>query len=286
MKKTLIALAVAASAVVSGSAMAAGWQENSASGEVNFGGQINANSQVTWMWLIGEGKSDFVHKTQDLTNNNQTLTITADNDIPILAGKLKNGVAGSDFSIANTFPSISFLSSGTAVTPEFNTNGALALTVKAFDDQGAEFGTLKINGRAAGSVALATPAPNTTYKTYGAGVPGTDGIFSGGLANNGTLLVWSGLATTKVVEKFGGPALAELEDQVRDVTSDSSAVFNDVNNVWGISRSNNEDMNMRAYSLSYGFGVEQGATLELNFTKPVTTTTVWKAPLTVQISYN
>lgn len=283
MKKTLIALAVAASAAVSGGAMAASWVDGGNGGDVNFGGEIIAQDKAEWMWLLGDGKTDFASNTSQMTEGGKKLTITAEKDIPILAGKLKHGVRGEVFRQAGTMPQIAFLSAGSPVTPEFGGDSAMMLTVKAFDKTSSqELGTLKINGRAVGSVAYAQDDQYFTKGLWGK----SGAIMSGGMSADSSLLTKGGVVTSGIVEKFGGPALAELEQQVRDVMQNPDAVFTDVNKAWSISRSVESDMNVPAYGISYGYGVEQGSTLEVNFSNPVTSTTVWKAPLTVSISYN
>lgn len=284
MKKTLIALSVAASSVLSCSVIAADWVEGGNGGDVNFGGEITAQNNVAWMWLLGDGKTDFANTTLQMTEEGKKLVITAENDIPILAGKLKQGIKGSDFLQAGTMPHISFLSAGVPVTPEYATNGAMSLTVKTFDNSSTEeLGSLKINGRAAGSVAYVS---NDQYYTAALATQGQGGVMSGGLSDNSGNLVWTGTNSSAIVTKFGGPTLAEIQQQVKDVMENANAAFSDINNVWSISRDVEEDMNVSAYGISYGYGVEQGSTLEVTFTNPVTSTTVWKAPLTVAISYN
>ena len=284
MKKTLIALAVAASAVVSGSVMAADWVEGGNGGDVNFGGEITAQNNVAWMWLLGEGKTDFANTTLQMTEGGKKLAITAEKDIPILAGKLKHGIKGEYLRQAGTMPQITFLSAGSPVTPEYATNGAMSLTIKTFDNASSEeLGTLKINGRSAGSVAYVN---DDQYFTAALATQGRGGVMSGGLSDTNSDLVWTGTDSSTVVTKFGGPTLAELQQQVKDVMQNPDAAFTDKNNIWSISREVETDMNVPAYGISYGYGVEQGSTLEATFSNPVTSTTVWKAPLTVSISYN
>ncbi|MEB7742422.1 hypothetical protein NGB58_25165 [Escherichia coli] len=58
MKKTLIALAVTASAVVSGAAMAAGWVQNGLGGTVEFSGELTPADHVTpWEVKTGDPKT-------------------------------------------------------------------------------------------------------------------------------------------------------------------------------------------------------------------------------------
>lgn len=284
MKKTLIALAMAASAVVSGSVMAADWVEGGNGGDVNFGGEITAPNNVVWMWLLGEGKTDFANTTLHMTRGGKKLTITAEKDIPILAGKLKHGIKGEYLRQAGTMPQITFLSAGSPVTPRYATNGAMSLTIKTFDNASSEeLGTLKINGRSAGAVAYVS---GDKYFTTGLATHGRGGVMSGGLSDTNRNLIQGGTDSSAVVTKFGGPTLGELKQQVKDVMQNPDAAFTDRNSLWSISREVERDMNVPAYGVSYGYGVEQGSTLEATFSNPVISTTVWKAPLTVSISYN
>lgn len=65
MKKTLIALAVAASAVVSGSAMAGSWVRNGTGGTVEFGGTLTPVEKATpWSIKVGGGVSDLDAQVQ------------------------------------------------------------------------------------------------------------------------------------------------------------------------------------------------------------------------------
>ncbi|EHS5725018.1 hypothetical protein KV860_004463 [Escherichia coli] len=59
MKKTLIALAVAASAAVSGSAMAADWVRNGTNGSVDLGGTLSVASNMTpWEVTLGDATTE------------------------------------------------------------------------------------------------------------------------------------------------------------------------------------------------------------------------------------
>ena len=65
MKKTLIALAVAASAAVSGSAIAAGWVPNGTGGTVELGGTLTVIQKTTpWSVKVGGGVSDLNAQVQ------------------------------------------------------------------------------------------------------------------------------------------------------------------------------------------------------------------------------
>ncbi|EPA2893684.1 hypothetical protein ACQ1UY_000513 [Escherichia coli] len=82
MKKTLIALAVAASAVVSGSAMAAGWEQNGTGTDVVLGGTLTPVAKVT-PWEVKTG--DAVTNLDAQVQKGQTsVTVSVNQAIPVL----------------------------------------------------------------------------------------------------------------------------------------------------------------------------------------------------------
>lgn len=94
MKKTLIALVVAASAAVSGSAMA--WTQGDFNGSVDIGGSIS-QEQSTWQWKVGNESADSinlkladaVHSGSDNVWNN-----VGEKSYPILLGKTVSEYTG------------------------------------------------------------------------------------------------------------------------------------------------------------------------------------------------
>ena len=82
MKKTLIALAVAASAV---SGMAHAWESGDFNGTVDIGGSITADDyRQKWSWAVGSAINGFSNALTDLTEGGTKLTITVNGDKPIL----------------------------------------------------------------------------------------------------------------------------------------------------------------------------------------------------------
>ncbi|EFS3221059.1 hypothetical protein KUA85_004495 [Salmonella enterica] len=81
MKKTLIALAVAASAVVSGSAMA--WTANGGGGQVDIGGTLTPVTKATpWETAIGTAVTNLDAQIQ---KNDTNVEVNVPNTLPILA---------------------------------------------------------------------------------------------------------------------------------------------------------------------------------------------------------
>lgn len=94
MKKTLIALAVAASAVVSGSAMA--WQDGNFDNSVDIGGSITSD-QPTWQWKVGNASANAINlKLADATQSgtDNVWEGIGDKAYPILLGKTKFEYSG------------------------------------------------------------------------------------------------------------------------------------------------------------------------------------------------
>ena len=82
MKKTLIALAVAASAVVSGSAMAAGWEQNGTGGSVDLGGTLTPVTKATpWEVKVGDAVTGLDGQVQ---KGQKEISISVKNAIPVL----------------------------------------------------------------------------------------------------------------------------------------------------------------------------------------------------------
>lgn len=284
MKKTLLALTVIASVAVSNAAIAAGeWADNATSGSVSLGGTVTVTNPVVWQWKVGVDKTDFSNETLQMTNNKKELEITVNQDIPIVAAKLKNAVAGADFDQPSTFPKVSFSSNGKPVTPVYGSAGNSTMTLQLLNsaDQSA-LGTLTANVRAAAAVALANT--DGTYETKG--VSGNVGApLEGAISSNLSNLIWGGESATNISSKFGAPTLNEIRQQVKDFLGVSDASFtDDYSNLWFISR-NSDDTKVKAYAYSYGMGIENGKQLQLHFDKPVEQATQWTAPLTVSVSY-
>lgn len=87
MKKTLIALAVAASAAVSGSAMA--WTQGDFNGSVDIGGNIS-QAQSAWQWKVGNESADSINlNLADAvsSDSNNVWNNVGETSFPILLGK-------------------------------------------------------------------------------------------------------------------------------------------------------------------------------------------------------
>ena len=281
MKKTLIALAVAASAAVSGAAMAAlgGFDAGNVSNTVDFSGSITPSENNKWVWAVGQGYGNFSHKTYDLTDNGRKLTITASENMPLLVGKVTEAFKGGP----GLSPQIAFSDSTGSIKLVWaadNAEGTMTLTVHDTNQQ--EIGTMTLNVRAIAPTAWAKSDASTGVtmhymSNYSYSFAGSTGVF----ATNPNFA-----AVSEIINAFGAPTLQELTDQVKaypglgnipDESADVVALSHD-----------NFGSDDWIYASAYALGIPDGNKLELNFNSPVNTgaETNWKASLTMQISYS
>ncbi len=141
MKKTLITLAVAAAAAVSGSVMAADWTEGQP-GDIIIGGEITSSS-VKWLWKTGDGLSSLSNTTNEIVQ--RKLNISVPTDELFLAAKMSDGVQGV-FAGNTLIPKIEMASyDGSVIIPSFTSNTAMDIAVKVKNSgDNTELGTLSI----------------------------------------------------------------------------------------------------------------------------------------------
>ena len=137
MKKTLMALAVAASAVVSGSAMAAGWEQNGTGGSVDLGGTLTPVEKVTpWEVKVGDTVTDLNAQIQ---KGQKEVSISVNKPIPVLGIRTASNIAF--IGQPGISPNIDF--SGAIDTNAFN-NGKTNLTLSISDkDSGNDIGEME-----------------------------------------------------------------------------------------------------------------------------------------------
>ncbi|EFK2453409.1 fimbrial protein [Escherichia coli] len=276
MKKTLIALAVAVSAV-SGAAHA--WTAGDFNGSFDINGTITADQyNDKWEWKVGDGLS-FQNTTKDMTDGSKTLTITQTEPAAILLGHTKEAFATPTTGVG-AIPLISFSdyeqnevnleSTGESNKGFFN----LPMT----DGEGNKLGDVKVNVTAAG---LLSYSEKRTKLVGIASVISNDDakIYNGGLVSSVTN---SGQVASGLVAKFGNYNHTALLSQLK-------AVHPDLGNQVSQTSPKSTDMvntDGDVMASSYALGIDQGQTIVATFTNPVTTTTQWSAPLNVAVTYN
>ncbi|HAX5274201.1 TPA: hypothetical protein JZG77_004156 [Escherichia coli] len=168
MKKTLIAMTVAVSAVVSGSVMAASWQASGTGGTFEMSGTLTPESVTPWEVYVGDAVTGL---DAPIVAGQSTIDITTSKAIPILGIRTQTTTAFAGMS--GIAPSIDF---GGAVDVDNFANSSAPLTLDVKDNTGAKIGTLTTDvfaqGRASqtGYGVFFVVAPKSGYGFYG-GLP-------------------------------------------------------------------------------------------------------------------
>ncbi|EJJ1299998.1 fimbrial protein [Salmonella enterica] len=258
MKKTLIALALAATAV-SGSAMA--WTSNGLGGTMEFGGTLTPKDVVNpWEVQVGPNMDAL---NGSLKPNEKVVKIMLSKAVPLLgirvadASKKFTGVLG----IA---PQIDYKN---ALDISKFAKGEAPLTLKVVKktDASVELGSLKASMLALGVASYETSSPNELYAS-GAGV-----AFHGGIAPS----------SDKALGSYSAVIAA-----INGLSSAFSAKYNDFG-YSGINKPNQASFSdpLMTYSGMYGAGLKSGSTVTITLTNPATADMAWKASFPITVSY-
>lgn len=277
MKKTLIALAVAASAAVSGSVMAADWTEGQP-GDIIIGGEVTSPS-VKWLWKTGEGLSSFKSTTNEIVK--RKLNISVPTDELFLAAKMSEGIKG--VFLGNTLiPKIEMASyDGSVITPRFTSNSTMDIAVKVKNSgDNTELGTLFVPlsfGAAVATIYDDNPV-NSAVADLISGSAGT--VFEG-------LVKPSQVSYQDIAYKWNGLSRAEMAGYVEKLMpgQKASTSYTGFHNWDDLSHSNYTFTNKASY-FSYGSGVSAGSTLVMNLNKDVAGRLEWVAPVTITVTYS
>ena len=262
MKKTLIALAVAASAAVSGSAMA--WEPNGTGGSVALSGTVDVLQPTTpWEVQVGNGQNNLdvqiplgeskaVIPLSNLTNGIPVLSIRTKSDQPFLGH-------------ANITPQISY---GGAVDLNSFKDSRTVLTLNVNDESGAKIGTLTTTFTAVSEVSQAAVADANIRSKFNIYADTQGQAFYGGLpksVNNITQESWY------IAKLFGEDYVENYNDQGGNpVKPGNHEFFNNPN---------------FTYSAFYAAGILDNAVISITLDRPATSAINWKASLPVQVSY-
>ncbi|ENC1209228.1 TPA: F41 fimbrial protein [Escherichia coli] len=277
MKKTLIALAVAASAAVSGSVMAADWTEGQP-GNISIGGEVTPTS-VKWLWKTGEGLSSFRNTADEIVN--RRLSIRVPKDELFLAAKMSDGVKGV-FTGKGLIPRVEMTSyDGSTINPAFNFGRTMELPVKVKNSaDNTELGTLTVHLSYGAAVATVIKGDDNASAVSDiiAGSAGT--VFEGLVQNNaetdkGIAFKWTGLTATDMADVVSKLIPGQY-------VATSSVGFHNWND---ISHGNYTSPDKASY-LAYGAGVPAGSTLTLDLNKDVAGRLEWAAPVAITVTYS
>ncbi|WP_105198664.1 fimbrial protein [Escherichia albertii] len=281
MKKTLIALAVAASAV---SGMAHAWTNGDFNGSIDIGGSITADDyRQKWSWAVGSDINGFSNALTDLTEDGTKLTITINGDKPILLGKTNEAFSTPVAGGIGAKPQITFTDyEGQTVELQYRHNkkdglGYFVLPMKNTD--GTKIGSLKANVAYAGVASVGKDGQG-----YIGSLSERDwSIFKGGLGAYGSASVLDGGdAAAERTALFGSLSQAEMLQQIQAVNAGVSGLDSRTGSIG----ENMEHTDGTVVSAAYAMGIANGQTIEATFDQAVTASTQWSAPLNVAVTYN
>lgn len=258
MKKTLIALAVAASAAVSGSAMA--WTANGTGGSVDMGGTLIPEGKVTpWEVKVGDAVKGLDAKIE---KGQKTVEISLKSAIPLLGIRTQTSeVFHGQEGIA---PQISY---GDAVNVGEFRMGMAPLTLEVKDSNGVKLGKAESFVMAAAQSSFSFMSMHNNSSLYAS--ESGDGFF-GGVATYAAGVVESPLEVAKEVfaeasEHFNSQGISDKITKGKDKFSVKGA----------------------AYSAFYASGIPESSKIRITLDEgacadaPVQ----WKASLPITVSY-
>lgn len=261
MKKTLIALAVAASAAVSGSAMA--WTANGTGASVDMGGTLNPVTKVTpWEVKVGAAVNGL---DANIRKGDTKVNIPVKKAIPVLGIRVADAKWKAFWGQTGIAPMIDY--HGAINVKDFS-RGEVPLTLDVKNTQDQKIGSLTVNLSAGAEYARYNPSTDKgqKYMLY-QNVEGE--LFFGGLGTNRDAISSDarGLANSLDPE-----FVAHYNDF--GISQASNPYYGDVGN---------PKLN---YSAFYASGVEQGKTIKITLEQPAASDAIaWKASLPVTVSY-
>ncbi len=256
MRKTLIALAVAASAAVSGSAMA--WTANGTGGSVDMGGTLTPVDKMT-PWEVKTGAA-VTGLDADIVKGQSSVDISVTNAIPVLGIRTIESVAFTGQ--PGISPQISY---GAAVDLDGFAANVTTLNLEVKDSTG----TNKIGTLSAPFLAVAEQSVKGPQTNYSAGV----------IADSEGLLFFGGVPKSQA----GYSPQFNVDTLIPDVTAhyDKQGLGWSKTASWS-SVSDTE----HTYSAYYASGIERGKTIKITLDKPAGDDEIaWKATLPVTVSY-
>lgn len=257
MKKTLIALAVAASAAVSGSAMA--WTANGTGDSVDLGGTLTPADVITpWEVKVGAAVNGL---DADIRKGDTKVDIPVKNAIPVLG--IRTQTVAAFQGQAGISPQISY---GNAVDVTKFSKGIAPLTLEVKDANDAKIGTAKTSILAA-ALASYKRGDNVDAKSVYASVSGK-GFFGGVGKNAGAVATYPILATSGF---FAEASQNYIDQGANELAEPGETSFS---------------IHGATYSGFYASGIEQGKTIKITLDQPADADEiVWKASLPVTVSY-
>lgn len=265
MKKTLIALTVAASAAVSGSAMAA-WTANGAGGTVDFGGTLSpANKNTPWEVKTGNAVNGL---DSAVTKGQSAVDITVNKAIPILGIRVADAQTKVFKGYTQISPQIDYHG---AIDPSTFNDSSVVMTLDISDEQGNKMGKMAVDMLAVAESSWTGADGSAGQKSLFAAKAG-DGFF-GGLPTS----------TANVDTNVDSPS----RDIINVIDPEFTANYNEQNG--SAFAPNIEDFTDldATYSAFYGSGIVAGKNIHITLDSPVQgdAPVTWKASLPITVSY-
>ena len=259
MKKTLIALAVAASAAVSGSAMA--WTANGTGGSVDLGGTLTPADVVT-PWEVKTGDAVTGLDAQ-IKKGQKIVDVAVNKAIPVLG--IRTQATGSFKGQLGISPQIDY--KGAVAINDF-ASGVTTLTLEVKDVNDAKIGSMSVPFSAAGarSYSLDDIKASSSRNLYAT----QEGqAFFGGIGNSSSAIASDAKALVTAID---ADIVAKYNSW--DLTDVTGALTDDfTGNVF--------------YSGFYGSGIESGKSIKITLDQAVSgdAPIQWKASLPVTVTY-
>ncbi|EET2571642.1 fimbrial protein [Escherichia coli] len=210
MKKTLIALAVAASAAVSGSAMA--WTANGTGGSVDLGGTLTPVEKVTpWEVKVGTGNNNL---NAEIASGQQVVDITLPSDLLVLGVRSVNGGFSGKVGIS---PQLDY---GNTLNTNSFSNGLADLTLEVTDTNGNHIGSLSTKLAAGGLQSDSTASSKASIIAQNEG----DAFWGGIPSSSSDVLNASELANrvdSTVMENFLGTSFNQVGSYANKFTDEA-----------------------------------------------------------------
>ncbi|WP_411961942.1 hypothetical protein [Escherichia sp. F1] len=256
MKKTLIALAVAASAAVSGSAMA--WTANGTGGSVALGGTLTPVTKATpWEVKTGDAVTGLDAQIQ---KGQKEASIAVNRAIPVLG--IRTQTAAAFQGQPGISPQINY---GDAVNVDAFENGRAPVTLEVKDDTNAKIGTLTTSLGASALVSYVTSSYNGYNHEY---AESAGQAFFGGLPKN---------KANTPDENIAGNVFPDIGSHF----TYQNASYNEV----GLASSFSDTG--ATFSAYYGSGIESGKIIKITLDQAASgdAPIQWKASLPVTVFY-
>ncbi|EAM2195571.1 hypothetical protein EU711_22555 [Salmonella enterica] len=269
-----MALAVAASALMSGQVMAdVSWQQpGNLDQTVNFGGTITKPEyQNQWVWGVGAGFDSFQSSFTDLSEDKTELTFAAKENMPVLVGKVTEAFP-LDFQAGyGAAPQIQFSGfDGNKIEMVSNDRSSVSLQIPVKGKDSLQSGVFTLTGTAQTLVMYHAKGNDMAF--FGSVYSKQPGqIFYGGAPENA--VSYSGLVS------FGGLGSDDLLALV-------TKKYPDVTKKGGNTPMEGTIDRISGGAASYAFGIKAGVSQKVKFNEAVTENTEWVAPLHITVSYS